>query len=81
MIKNTIEQLKACMKSLLRMRNVVPRWEMDILISNVLFSSQCFEKKSDNISDSPDSKSGTKCLNVFEGLQYQNLKLWYYIEI
>lgn len=78
--KNTIKQLKAYKKSLLRMRNI-PRWEMDIQISSVLFSNHCFEKTSDNVSDSPDSKSGTECLNIFEGLKYQNSKLWYYIEI
>lgn len=54
---------------------------MDILISSVFFSNQCFEKTSDNVSDSPDSKSETECLNIFEGLKYQNSKLGYYVEI
>lgn len=81
MIKNISKQLKAHMKSLLRMSNVVPRWEMDILTSRVLFSNQYFEKTSDNVPENPDSNSGTECLSIFEGLQYQNLELWYYIEI
>lgn len=48
---------------------------MDILMSSILFSNECFEETHDNISESPDSKSGTECLNIFEGLQYQHLKL------
>lgn len=81
MIKNISKQLKGYMKSLLRMSNVVPRWEMNILTSRVLFSNQYFEKTSDNVPENPDSNSGTECLNIFERLQYQILELWYYIEI